>query len=146
VSTQVTFYAVRDGGLHAWAAKLVEAAWSKRKRVLVYCSSEAEAKAIDEYLWTFKDDAFIPHGIESPDQPSDNTALAVLITTTATNTNKASILVQLGHAELEFGGGFENVIELVDREDEQKLTASRDRYRAWKAYGKDHDVTVDYKA
>lgn len=146
MSTQVTFYAVRGGGLHAWTAKLVEAAWTKGKRVLLYCSSGAEAEAIDEYLWTFRDDAFIPHGIDSTEGSAENSALPVLITTSATNTNDASILLQLGHADLDFAGGFKNVIELVDREDETKLTASRERYRAWKAYAKEHDVTVDYKA
>lgn len=53
------------------ACRLLEKAYAKGHRVFVYCNSKEEAELLDELLWTFKDDSFIPHNLqgEGPEPP-----------------------------------------------------------------------------
>jgi DNA polymerase-3 subunit chi len=44
-------------------AKLVEKAWSEGHRTCVHCEDESQARQIDEILWAFRPDAFIPHRV-----------------------------------------------------------------------------------
>lgn len=44
-------------------AKLVEKAWNEGHRICVHCESDIQAGQIDEVLWSFRPDAFIPHRI-----------------------------------------------------------------------------------
>jgi len=145
VSTQVTFYAVQSAGVSDWAAKLVESAVAKDRRALVFCSSSKEAASIDEHLWTFKDDTFIPHEVYDELAVETQRSLPVLVTTTEENTNGANILIQLGRGSLEFGLKFDHVIELVDRADTEELQISRERYKAWKKLSRSEDVSVSFK-
>lgn len=45
------------------AAKLVEKAWNEGHRICVHCEDDAQARQIDEVLWSFRPDAFIPHRV-----------------------------------------------------------------------------------
>ncbi|MCA0914628.1 DNA polymerase III subunit chi [Marinobacter nauticus] len=45
------------------AAKLVDKAWQQGDRVCILCDSEDQARELDDLLWTFTPEAFIPHSI-----------------------------------------------------------------------------------
>ncbi|WP_278800380.1 DNA polymerase III subunit chi [Marinobacter nauticus] len=45
------------------AAKLVDKAWQQGDRVCVLCDSEEQAQDLDDLLWSFTPEAFIPHSI-----------------------------------------------------------------------------------
>ncbi len=145
MSTQVTFYAVNSDGVLEWATKLIESAFKKQRRVLIFCSTSEDAASMDEHLWSFQPDSFIPHEVALPDSKPTQPQAPVLITTAETNLNAASILIQLGPSELEFGLEFNHVIELVNRADEAQLAKSRERFKAWKELSKGHDVKVEFK-
>ena len=61
---QVDFYVRPETSLDAlerFACRLVERVWQRGHRVLVLASSESDARRIDDLLWTFRDESFVPH-------------------------------------------------------------------------------------
>ncbi|MBN8241109.1 DNA polymerase III subunit chi [Marinobacter nauticus] len=48
---------------HLHAAKLVDKAWQQGDRVCVLCDTEEQALELDDLLWNFTPEAFIPHSI-----------------------------------------------------------------------------------
>lgn len=46
-----------------FAARLAEKAWRQQRSVLILCRDQAAAVNMDELLWNFRPDAFLPHDI-----------------------------------------------------------------------------------
>ena len=44
--------------------ELVEKLYLEEKTVLVWCESREQAERLDEALWQFKEETFIPHNLE----------------------------------------------------------------------------------
>lgn len=61
---QVDFY-VRSGAstnaLELFACRLVEKVWQRGHAVLVLAASDSAAQRLDDLLWTFRDESFVPH-------------------------------------------------------------------------------------
>lgn len=53
------------------ACRLLEKAYAKGHKVYVLCNNKQDAELLDELLWTFKEDSFIPHNLqgEGPEPP-----------------------------------------------------------------------------
>ena len=45
------------------AVRLVDKAWQQGDRVCIVCDSSQQAQDLDDLLWQFNPDAFIPHSI-----------------------------------------------------------------------------------
>lgn len=71
--TQVDFYLLPEGDESNridFACRLAETIWRKGHRLYIHTSDEQQARALDEKLWSFKPDAFIPHGLIGNQPPS----------------------------------------------------------------------------
>lgn len=66
--------------LFYFACQRIEKWIEEKARVYVHVNNQAEADALDDLLWTYKDDSFIPHALYRPDQPTP-------------------ILIQIGHEQ-----------------------------------------------
>ena len=77
---QVDFYVRSDASpdaLAQFACRLVEKVWQRGHCVLVLASSETEARRIDDLLWTFRDESFVPHRRLGADGASVSEPVAV---------------------------------------------------------------------
>ncbi len=64
--TRVDFYLLSDADPAArarFACRLAHRAWREGMGVLVHTPDADAASALDELMWTFPEDAFLPHGI-----------------------------------------------------------------------------------
>ena len=130
---QVTFYDVHAQGRWPLIARLVEAAWAKRRRMLVHCDHPTVARELDNYLWVFRDDAFVPHEVlKSDGSPLVDPECRILISVGERPDIEASILVQEMPATLDFAMSFQHVIDIVDHRSDELLNASRARFKAWR--------------
>jgi DNA polymerase-3 subunit chi len=129
MTTRVTFYDIPPSDRRPLLEKLVRAAWDKRKRLLVRCHPE-ELADLDDHLWVFRDESFIPHEAFHDGPLCDEEALIVLVARDA-RPIPADILVQLAPCDPVFARDFDTVIDLVDHAEPARLEASRARYRAW---------------
>jgi DNA polymerase-3 subunit chi len=113
------------------ACRLAEKAWSQSQRVLLLASDEADARALDEMLWTFRDRSFVPHEIFSPDRVP---RAAVLISDRAQVPCEADVLINLCAQVPDGFERFARVVEPVDG-DPARRQAGRERYRLYRDRG-----------
>ena len=118
---RVDFYLLSDNQPNTrWlvACRLLEKAYLKGHRVFVYCDKQHDAELLDELLWTFKDESFIPHHLqgEGPEPPP---AIQIGYDTASRAFN--DILLNASTIEIPaFYPQFKRIIELVSHDSTQK--------------------------
>ena len=66
--------------MESFVCRLVEKVWKRGHAVLVLAESDAAARRLDDRLWTFRDESFVPHRrIEANTLPVDRTMDAPVI-------------------------------------------------------------------
>jgi len=139
---QVDFYVLRSdraGGAAKVACKVAEKAWQQGLRVYVHTASEGEAMHLDELLWTFRQDSFVPHSLATASGAEDE---AVIIGCDLSAGRGRQVLVNLCATLPTETTGFERIAEVVGN-DETSRTAARTRYLAYRSHGhelKHHDL------
>lgn len=129
---RVDFYLLNDSTEQArWllTCRLLEKAYLRGHRAFVYCANRQEAESLDELLWTFKDNSFIPHNLqgEGPEPPPP-----IQIGYQDEPRGFSDILVNLAAEIPSFYSRFRRVIEIVTA-DETAKELSRNRYREYRA-------------
>lgn len=138
---RVTFYDLPPEGRWPLIARLAEAAWTKGRRMAIHCADPGVARELDNYLWIFREDAFVPHEVRlQPDEVVDAEARIVLTAGDGCDF-EADVLVQEAPLALDEAERFGSVIDIVDHRDLQLLEASRARFRSWR----ERDVVPGYR-
>ena len=129
--TRVDFYlvAAADNTDH-FACRLIEKAWRLGNRIVVRTRDAAHSDSFDRLLWTFRDQAFVPHDIVGR-EPSSAT---VLIGHDAGPDTHCELLVNLDIAVADGFSRFERVAEVFPDLD-QPRQAARERYNFYRARG-----------
>lgn len=132
--TRVEFYVLPDtnplGRLRA-ACQLAAKGWQHGLRVFVRCSDEAQASQLDELLWCFRDERFIPHELHADDPQAP-----VVIGLEQAPQPPQGLLVNLAPTLSPHIDQFSRIIEIVNQEP-QLLTACRDNFRLYRRQGYD---------
>ncbi len=132
--TRIDFYVVDESSPQARehaACRLAEKAWLQHHRVFVHTGSRADARRIDELMWTFKQNSFLPHAI-FPADPHE--AVAVLVGDGAVPTDETDVLINLTEEVPVFYRQFDRVAEFVDGT-EQARVSGRQRFREYRDHG-----------
>ncbi len=110
--------------------ELARKAYDANLWTLVLARDAAQAEALDELLWAFDDDAYIPHQIAGTD---DEDALTpVLIAAPDSDIPLRPLVINLRDAPVD--GGFERVLEVVPA-DESARGPLRERWKQYQARG-----------
>jgi DNA polymerase IIIc chi subunit len=118
--------------------EIVEQAYNRREKVLIYTRNAERASMVDRVLWITKQEAFIPHKVlESGESEPD---LWVAIVSGEFNPISAGTLVVDGHCSLDFSCSFESIHELVNRSTPEIHQACRDRFRDYRL----RQIPVEY--
>lgn len=135
--TEVFFYHLQRQPLEAVLPTLLEKSLQRGWRAVVQVASDERLSALDDHLWTFTDESFLPHGTDREANAADQ---PVLLTQSAANPNGAAVRFLTEGCELpEDLGPYERVMILFDGTDTDALTIARDQWRTVKALG--HDAT-----
>lgn len=110
--------------------ELARKAYDANLWTLVLARDAAQAEALDELLWAFDDDAYIPHQIAGTDDEDELTP--VLIAAPETDAPLRPLVINLRDGAVE--GGFERVLEVVPA-DESARGPLRERWTQYKARG-----------
>lgn len=129
---RVDFYlSTSDQPQAGWliACRLLEKAWQRGHRVFVYCDNADDATLLDELLWTYKDDSFIPHNLqgEGPEPPP-----AVQIGYGSEPRGFNDILLNMSSTIPSFHSRFRRIMEIVTNS-ETAREISRQHYREYRA-------------
>ena len=123
--------------LEAVLPALVTRARARGWRTLVKVAETERMRALDDHLWAYSDESFLPHGT---DLETDAAQQPVLLTTADGNPNAAAMLFVVDGAKMPADlAGFERVALVLDGGDDAAVAATREVWRAMKAAG--HAVT-----
>jgi len=134
---QIEFHILNEAGdipRLRYACQLIEQAYQQGQRSYVYATDNDQAKRMDEMLWTFRDQAFIPHELSSSTSPAHPRIMAVIGTTANAPAEFQTLMIHLRDELPEDFANFTRVCEVVDADAQHKQLA-RDRYRMYRDKG-----------
>jgi len=111
------------------ACRLLEKAYLRGHQVFVQCEHRDNALSLDNLLWTFKEDSFIPHSMQ--EEQLDSTPTIQIGCRTETPPNSKDILFNMAASIPPYFLQFQRIIEIVSANDEAKQI-SRRHYREYK--------------
>jgi DNA polymerase III subunit chi len=130
--TQIDFHILQDTSIDArwlYACRLVEKIANLGHTILLAVDTEQEAQALDDLLWSFKPESFIPHQMIGGENES-----SVEITFTAATGNHQQVFINLSSQVPEYFSRFLRLSEIVIQ-DERILEHTREHYRLYKQRG-----------
>lgn len=133
--TEILFYHLQGQPLDKVLPMLLEKSLERGWRVVVQASSDERVDALDAHLWTYRDDAFLPHGTgrdaSAAEQP-------VLLTASDANPNGASVRFLIDGADIPSdASSYQRIVLLFDGDDPDAVDAARARWSRAKAQGFD---------
>ena len=130
--TLVGFYVVQNTApgqrLHV-AARLADKAFQRGHRIFINAADEAQARALDELLWTHRSTSFLPHGLHGHEH-SDTIAIGW----GQEPENHNDLLINLQLAIPAFFSRFQRVAEIVVQAPDVR-TAGRARFKFYRERG-----------
>lgn len=135
--TEILFYHLTRQPLEAALPSLLQRSLDRGWRAFVRATTRERMAALDDHLWTFSDDSFLPHGTESE---ADSALQPIVLGTELGNPNAAQVLFLLEGADIpDAVNAYERVLILFDGNDEDAVVAARAQWK--KAGGGSHDLT-----
>lgn len=134
MSPKVDFYILNTSANEArllFLCRLIEKAYLTKHRLFAYCEDKHRAEELDERLWTFQPESFIPHHLQG-EGPTPPPPIQIGINTPASPFH--DILLNLTPSVPEFYYRFKRVIEVIDEVPEAKILG-RTRYRSYQTQG-----------
>ena len=133
MTERVDFYVLKSAAAkQRWlfACRLTEKAYLRDLRIVILNDTLAEAKELDELLWTFNERSFIPHQIFLDGDPMDfSTPVQLALQSTATPA--ADLLVNLAHSLPAQLPQYPRIAEIIDA-DEERRRLGRERFKAYR--------------
>ena len=133
---KIDFYILPDANTHArlqLACRLAEKAYKQKHRIYFHAENIDMAHQLDEMLWTYRDDSFLPHNLygDGPDP-----APPIQIGFDAIPEKHRDILINLHPQIPEFHRQFARILELISN-DPTAQTLGRERFRLYRTNGFD---------
>ncbi len=129
---EVWFYHLERTGLDQALPELLQKTLQRGWRAVVMSPERERIEHLDAWLWSFRDDSFLAHGVPEDGQ-SDRQP--VLLTTTGENANNAQAVFLIDDADPGPLDGCERCLVLFDGREEAAVTAARRRWSNLKAAG-----------
>jgi len=136
--TKVDFYILEgnSGNREQTACRIADKAYRLGHGVYIHTADPSQAKRLDDLLWTFKQNSFVPHGVEGE---SADPEVAVLIShhselADSTQAQRRQVLINLAQDIPMFFSSFERVAEVIGQDNENKASG-RQRYKFYRDRG-----------
>ena len=131
--TRIDFYQT-SGDEHAFACRLIDMVYRKGRQIYVHTSTEELAIALNEQLWTFKEDSFVPHSLHS-----EAMDVPIKIGFDHEPEEHQDVLINLSGQIPHFFSRFDRVAEIVPV-DQNSRKSARENY----AYYKERGYVLNY--
>ena len=136
--TSIDFYILGQSEQQArlmFACQLVQKVYGEGRNIYVHCPNETTAQQLDDLMWQFKPEAFIPHNLVGDAQTPH---AQVQIGYQDHPTLHDDVMINLCSPQPGFFSRFKRVLEIVIQ-DEAVLEQSRVHYKFYKDRG--YEVT-----
>jgi DNA polymerase-3 subunit chi len=125
--TEVIFVETTAGRMETRACEIAERSYTQGHRLQIIAAGEEQASRLDELLWTFRPDSFVPHDLF--EEQSAQVISPIIITTAEERIGDFDSMLMMGYCPVEVVGRFAQVFHLVVVDHDERLDASR-RYWA----------------
>lgn len=132
--SRIDFYHLQKQTLENVLPVLLQKVYAGEKRAVVRIGNPERIEEINSYLWTFRDDSFLPHGSKkdgfAEQQP-------IWLTTEDDNPNQAEYLFLTESAEARTNeiANYERVFNIFDGNSAEALEQARNLWTAYKSAG-----------
>ena len=138
--TRIDFYVLPDTraeGRMILACKIAEKAYTREHKIFVNSASAAEAKRLDELMWTFRDGSFLPHMVVDTKTDVETAKRhPIHIAHGAEPGRECDLLINLAHDVPTYFSRFERVAEVVNSNADCRQSG-RERFRFYRDRGYD---------
>jgi DNA polymerase-3 subunit chi len=131
-ATEVYFYHLEVRSLEQVLPTLLERSLKRGWRAAVQAASEERVEALNTWLWTFRDESFLPHGTARDGYAS---AHPIYLTVGDDNPNGAQVRFLVDGATLADVSPYARVAYLFDGRDPEAVARARAEWQAAKARG-----------
>ena len=129
---EVWFYHLERTGLDQALPELLQKTLARGWRALVRSPEPQRLEHLDGWLWSYRDESFLPHGVVGEPMAERQ---PVLLSAAAENLNGAQALFLLDGAEPGTLEDYDRCLILFDGRDEAALGAARRRWSELKTAG-----------
>ncbi|MGB0635835.1 MAG: DNA polymerase III subunit chi [Gammaproteobacteria bacterium] len=130
--TRVDFY-IHDSlsqlAQNVLMCRITEKAWKKNHKIFVRCLNEKSVKEMDDLLWSFSAESFVPHECQS-----ENHTAPIIIGDKLSEAIKSDLLVNLGEDVPTTVSKFQRVVEPTGY-DESSRNSARVKYKYYQDRG-----------
>ena len=136
---QVDFYTIKESTLQGrlnFACRLTEKAFTTGMKVYLHTDNANTAEELDNLLWSFKPESFIPHAIQGVLSTEEENELPVLIGYGSNQSHPDELLINLAETIPSSHQSFTRIAEIIINDDEAK-ELSRQHWREYKTAGHD---------
>lgn len=131
--TRISFYILKDAeqaSRQEFACRLAEKAYKLGHQVYIHTQNAEESEIINQALWSFRADSFVPHQIHQDEIQSE----PVLIGHDAAPPRLMDLLINLSTMQPAFFSQFKRLAELINNDDNVKIEG-RKRFQFYKDRG-----------
>lgn len=130
--TEVWFYHLERTGLDQALPELLEKTLQRGWKAIVRSPAPERIEHLDGWLWSYRDDSFLPHAPAGEPQAERQ---PILLTTGFDNPNSADALFLVDGAEPGELGGYQRCVVLFDGGDPEQLAVARAQWSKVKGQG-----------
>ena len=131
--TEILFYHLQHQPLERVLPTLVERSLERGWQAAIQAASEERLSALDDQLWTYSDESFLPHGTDRDPDPASQ---PVVLTLREANPNGASIRFLVEGADLPpDAADYARICILFDGSDQDALLRAREQWKQAKDAG-----------
>lgn len=131
---RIDFYHLQKQTLDEVLPKLVEKAYATGTRIKIKVGNENRVEFLNSLLWTYNDEAFIPHGSKkdgfAKEQP-------IWLSSEDDNPNQAEMLFLVDGAKFDLNNenSYSRIFNIFDGNNEESLQQARDFWKEVSALG-----------
>jgi DNA polymerase-3 subunit chi len=131
--SEIRFYHMEQSTLDQALPAITSKALQSGKPILIKGPDKKEVKRLDDLLWSFHPQSFLPHGTDNGDQQP------VFLTPDDDNANNSKILILTHGCTFDDVSQFDLVCEMLDGRVDTQIIDARKRWKVYKDDG--HDLT-----
>jgi DNA polymerase-3 subunit chi len=134
IGSQIDFYVLQKqspGGRFKLACRIVEKAYRLSHRVYLRTGNSDDSKLLDDLLWTFSQNSFIPHELSTANNSRES---PVVIGTCLSSEDNTDVVISVADEPVSDFTAYPRIAEIVGYSDEEKASG-RNRFRYYREQG-----------
>ena len=136
---QIDFYVLQEqspDGRFKLACRIVEKAYRLGHRVYVRTGNSDDTNVLDDLLWTFSQNSFVPHQLSTE---SDSQGSPVVIGEHPSAAKGTDVVISVADGPVSDFTSYLRIVEIVGYEDDEKASG-RNRFRYYREHGMEPNI------